>query len=74
MGSLPWRKFVFLLIQVFIVLKFYAWWDENTHQGLGSFLILVFVLFWAGVVLLDRLEMGPSVSRLMHFKDRKSVV
>jgi hypothetical protein len=68
MTGVPWRKFIFLLVQLFFILKFFSWWQGKTHLGLGAYLILIFVLFWLFTWFFSKLEMGPSISRVIHYK------
>jgi hypothetical protein len=68
MGNVPWRKFIFLLVQLFLILKLYSWWQDKTGLGLGPFLIVAFIVFWTGLVIMSKLELAQSASRFIHYK------
>lgn len=65
---MPWRKFIFLLIQLFFILKLFSWWERTTGLGLGAYLIVFFIVFWIINWIFGQIELGRPVSNTIIFK------
>lgn len=68
--KLPPKKtqFFIILFELFIVLKLYDVWQEQTGLDVGLFFVLAFILFWLLNWILGRLLLGPNPQETVIFK------
>jgi len=62
------KQFFVIIFELFIILKLYEWWDNNTNLSLGAYLLVIFILFWILNYLLGKLTLTRPIQSTMMFK------
>ena len=63
-----WRRFLIILVELFIILKLYDILKEGIGISFNVYLVIVFVLFWLMNIVLSKIEFHKGVQDTLLFK------
>jgi len=62
-----WRRFLIILVELFVILKIYDVAKEKIGLSLNAYLVIVFILFWILNFFLSKIEFHKGVDETIFF-------
>ena len=63
-----YRRFLLILVELFIILKIYDVAKESINMQLSTYLVLLFIFLWVFNIILSKIELGKGIPDTLIFR------